>query len=128
MAGGLDYDYTQYNIIIPADVTSLQFTISINDDDLMEGNEYFSLLINTDALPLGVYRTDPYEALVTIIDDDSKLCQKNHLLNTLFKLIHSRDDCCNDSFYLIRKYELCLCVFVTAVCTCFNRSNISNLG
>ena len=73
VAGGLDYDYTQYKITIPADVTSLQFTISINNDDLMEGNEYFSLLINTDALPLGVYRTDPYEALVTIIDDDSKL-------------------------------------------------------
>ena len=73
VAGGLDYDYGQYSITIPADVASLQFIISINNDDLMEGNKYFSLFINTEALPLGVYRGHPYASLVTIIDDDSKL-------------------------------------------------------
>ena len=72
MAGGLDYDYRQYRITIPADVISLPFTISINNDDLMEDNEYFSLFI-TETLPLGVYRGYSYSALVTIIDDDSKL-------------------------------------------------------
>ena len=74
MTGGLDYDYGQYSIItIPADVTSLQFTISINNDDLIEGNEYFSLFINIEALPFGVDHGHPYTSLVTIIDDDSKL-------------------------------------------------------
>ena len=73
MAGGLDYDYRRYRITIPADVISLPFTISINNDDLMEDNEYFSLFINTETLPLGVYLGHPYSALVTIIDDDSKL-------------------------------------------------------
>ena len=72
MAGGLDHEYRQV-IIIPADVTSLQFTLSINNDDLMEGNEYFRLLIEIHSLPLGVYVGDHRSALVTIIDDDSKL-------------------------------------------------------
>ena len=69
--GGLDYNYSAY-ITISADVISVQFTISIINDDLMEGNEYFILFINPETLPLGVFSDYPDASLINIRDDDCK--------------------------------------------------------
>ena len=65
VAGGVDYNF-EPTVTFLAGVTSVLFNISIIDDDVMEGNEYFRLSIDTDDLPLGVFDS----ALVTIIDDD----------------------------------------------------------
>ena len=79
--GGSDYNYSMH-VTIPADVISVQFTISIINDDLMEGNEDFILFINPETLPLGVFSDYPDASLINIIDDDCKSLVITYL-NTL---------------------------------------------
>ena len=54
-------------------MTSVPFDISINDDDVLEGNENFIITIDPSSLPTGVIVGDPGQATVTIMDDDGKL-------------------------------------------------------
>ena len=69
----MDYTSGPYSVLIPANVTRLSFNISITNDDDSEGNEYFRLTINSSSLPTGFLVSDPYQATVTIVDDDGKL-------------------------------------------------------
>ena len=57
-------------------MTRVQFDVPINDDDIFEGNEDFTLTINSSSLPDDVTRGNPGSATVTIVDNDRKLCYR----------------------------------------------------
>ena len=70
----MDYTSGPYSVTFPAGVTSVPFNISINDDNIFEENENFTLTINS-SLPTGVMVGNPGQATVTIVDNDRKLSQ-----------------------------------------------------
>ena len=70
---GEDYESGPYSVMIPARMTSVSFDIPITNDDVLEQNENFNLTINTSSLPSRVFATNPYQATVTIMDDDGKI-------------------------------------------------------
>ena len=67
--GGVDYDSGPYIVTFPAGVTSASFDIIINDDNVLEDDEVFRLII--DLLPnrVTVYNRN---TTFTILDIDSK--------------------------------------------------------
>ena len=60
---------------------NISFSISINDDNIFEENEKFTLTIYQ-SLPTGVMVGNPDQTTVTIVDNDRKLWQ-NILCNLL---------------------------------------------
>ena len=50
------------------------FNVSINDDDIVEGDESFTLIIDQSSLPSNVTTGDRNHTTVTIYDNDCKLC------------------------------------------------------
>ena len=68
----MDYDSGPYTVTFPAGETRIPFNVTINDDDIYEGNETFMLTIDETSLPGGVVRGNPGQATVTIVDDDRK--------------------------------------------------------
>ena len=67
----MDYTSGPYSVTFPAGVMSVPFSISINDDNIFEENENFTLTIDS-SLPTGVMVGNPGQATVTIIDNDCK--------------------------------------------------------
>ena len=61
-----------YAITFPAGVTSFPFDVLINDDDVLEGNEDFTLTIDPSSLLDGVTGGNPGSTAVTIVDNDRK--------------------------------------------------------
>jgi len=53
-------------------VTSVTFDVAIIDDNVLELNELFDLTIVSSSLPNGFTVDHPGQAVVTIIDNDSK--------------------------------------------------------
>ena len=71
IGGGVDYDSEPYTVIIPAKEKNGSISVSINDDDVMEGNEIFTLFINSSSLPSRV--TTTFSTIhVIIVDNDGK--------------------------------------------------------
>ena len=68
----MDYTSGPYSVTFPAGVTTVPFNITINDDNIFEENEDFTLTINS-SLPTGVMVGNPGQATVTIVDNDCKL-------------------------------------------------------
>jgi len=68
--GGVDYDSGPYTVTFTAGQTSASFDIPINDNNILETNEDFTITINSSSLPNGVTRDIPGTATVTIMDDD----------------------------------------------------------
>ena len=68
----MDYTSGPYSVTFPAGVINVPFNISINDDNIFEENENFTLTINS-SLPTGVMVGNPGQATVTIVDNDCKL-------------------------------------------------------
>ena len=68
----MDYTSGPYSITFPTGVMSISFSISINDDNIFEENENFTLTINS-SLPTGVMVGNPGQATVTIVNNDCKL-------------------------------------------------------
>ena len=64
--------------MFPAGVTEVASSIAVTDDDIFEGNENFTLTIDSASLPSFVTIRNPGEATVTILDDDRK---KLYILN-----------------------------------------------
>ena len=64
----MDYTSGPYSITFPSEVKSVPFNISINDDNIFEGNETFILTINS-LLPTGVMSGSPNQATVIIVED-----------------------------------------------------------
>ena len=67
--GGTDYGSGPYTVIFPAGSTAASLSISINNDNIVETNETFSLTINSSN---DIMAIDPDNAVVTIVDDDSE--------------------------------------------------------
>jgi len=72
IGGGVDYDSGPYNATFRRHVTSSTFDIPINDDNILEHDEQFSLTINSSSLPNGFTVGNLSQAEVTISDDDGK--------------------------------------------------------
>ena len=68
----MDYTSGPYSVTFPAGVMSVLFSVSINDDTILENNENFTLTIIS-SLPTGVMVGNPGQATVTIVDADCKL-------------------------------------------------------
>ena len=67
----MDYTSGPYSVTFPAGVMSVSFSISINDDNIFEENENFTLTINS-SLPTGVMVGNSGQATMTIRDNDCK--------------------------------------------------------
>ena len=67
----MDYTSGLYSVTFPAGVMSVLFNISINDDNIFEDNENFTLTINL-SLPRSVMVGHPGQASVIIVDNDCK--------------------------------------------------------
>ena len=66
----MDYTSGPYSVtFLVGDITSL-LDIPINDDNIFEENENFTLTINS-SLPTGVMVGNPGQATVTIVDNDN---------------------------------------------------------
>lgn len=70
--GDADYISGPYDATFPAGVTHVSFDVSIKDDNIIETNETFSLIIISTTLPDRVIMGNPIESIVTIVDNDSK--------------------------------------------------------
>ena len=70
--GNEDYISVPIVVTIPAGKTSASFDVAIIDDNLMEGNKSFSVIIDQSSLPSSVTVGMPDQATVTIVDDDGK--------------------------------------------------------
>lgn len=58
--------------MFPAGETSSSFSVVLNDDDILEANEDFILVVNMSSLPDDVTVGIPSQVVVTIVDDDGK--------------------------------------------------------
>lgn len=56
--------------MIPAGRTRVTFNVSIIDDNTLESNETFVLIINPDSLPNKISATDPKRTNIIILDND----------------------------------------------------------
>ena len=81
--GGGDYIPGPYNITIPAGHTNVSFNISIIDNDVVEHDKIFHLAIAPKSLPYLLSRGNPGVAIVSIVNDDSKLSLLVNLLSSL---------------------------------------------
>ena len=68
ITGGDDYDSGPYNINFTAGMTSSSLAITINDDNIFEDNENFTVTIDSDPSTIAV--GDPHQATVTIVDNE----------------------------------------------------------
>ena len=64
----MDYDFEQISVTFPPGVTRVQFNVTIIDDDIPEGNEYFMLRVYNVS---GVLFGFPYYCVISIVDDDT---------------------------------------------------------
>ena len=71
-SGGNDYNPRQFTVKFDAGMIRVPFDISIDRDDVLEGNETFSLTIDPSSLPSKVTVTNPNQTTVIIVDDDGK--------------------------------------------------------
>ena len=69
----MDYTSGPYFVTFPAGVTNVPFSISINDDNILEINEQLLLAIDPLYLPSCVAVGNPGQVTVVIADNDSKL-------------------------------------------------------
>ena len=72
LTGNDDYGPGPYTVRIPAGTTVVPFDIPIVDDNILEGNEDFDIIIVPGSLPDDVSVGNPGRATVNIIDDDRK--------------------------------------------------------
>jgi len=70
--GGVDYDSGPYTITFPAGVTSVPFDIPINDDNILEDDEDFTVGIIRNTLPDRVTHGSTDQARVIIVDNDGE--------------------------------------------------------
>ena len=72
LTGGVDYDSGLHFVTFPVGVTHVSFAVAITNDNVLEGDEKFELVI----IPLSSFHRltvgNPDYATVTIYDDDGK--------------------------------------------------------
>ena len=70
---GEDYIHGPYSITFPAGVTIVPVNIAIINDNVLEGDEDFTLVLNSSSVPDAVTVSDNNnQSTVTILDDDRK--------------------------------------------------------
>ena len=62
----------QYHVTLPAGLTRVPFIIPIINDNIVEVNEKFDVIIDPSSLPLNVYVGNNYQTTVMIVDDDGE--------------------------------------------------------
>ena len=67
-----NYTLGQYNVTLPAGVTRVTFNVPITNDDVLEVNEKFDLIIDLSSLSSNVTVGSIYKTTVLIVDDDGK--------------------------------------------------------
>ena len=72
ITGRSDYRSGPYAVVFPAGVTQVSFPIQIVNDRMLERNEKFVLTISQTSLPSGFAVGHPFQATMTIVDDDGK--------------------------------------------------------
>ena len=72
VTGGVDYDSGLYTVTLTAGMTMASFNVPINDDDILEDDEDFTLTIRSGTLPNRVTRLGSGQSTVTIVDVDSE--------------------------------------------------------
>ena len=72
VTGGVDYDSGPYTITFFAGQSTTLFEISINDDNIFEASETFSITIDQSSLPNRVILASSTPLTTTILDDDCK--------------------------------------------------------
>ena len=77
-----------YTVTFSAGVNSSQLSILITDDNILEDDETFNLIINQSSLPDGVVVVDSSQVTVTIVDDDGECGRlySNVKIDTVCKL------------------------------------------
>jgi len=70
--GGVDYNSGPYTVTFTAGQTSAFFGVPINDDNILENTEMFTLIINSATLPSHVTVSDPDQSTVDILESDSE--------------------------------------------------------
>jgi len=68
-----DFNSGTITVKIEAGVTSTSVNITVQDDQVLEINEEFELIIVSDSLPDTLISGSPNVALITIVDNDRKL-------------------------------------------------------
>ena len=67
---GNNFTLGQYNVTIPAGMTRVPFNVPIINDNIVEVNEKFDLIIDLPSLPPNVNIGSIHQATVMILDDD----------------------------------------------------------
>ena len=86
---GKDWDGLVFMVTMPANEREATFSINITDDFILELRENFTIELN-EPTTANVQRGDPYEAIITIIDDDRKLtnlCNACHAMKPFITTI-----------------------------------------
>ena len=69
LIGGDDYVLTSTDVVIPAGQTRMKFSVIIMNDNTLETNENFMLMIRSN-LPNKISATAPQRTTIDIVDDD----------------------------------------------------------
>jgi len=67
---GVDYASGPYTVTFPAGVTSVTFDIPINDDNILENKQEFSLIIMPSSLSDRISQGGQGSSIISIVDDD----------------------------------------------------------
>ena len=70
--GGVDYNSGPYTVTFIAGATTRSFDVPINNENIVESDEEFTLTIDQSSLPAGVTTGVPDTTRVTIVNDDCK--------------------------------------------------------
>ena len=72
LPGDADYIAGPYTATIRAGDTTASFTITLNDDSILEDGETFTIDVDPSSLPTGVTVGSTGQATITIDNDDCK--------------------------------------------------------
>ena len=72
VGGGVDYNSGSYNVRFDAGVTNSSFIVMINDDNILETHEIFTLSVDLISLPSGVTFDHLNSARVIILANDGE--------------------------------------------------------
>lgn len=68
--GNVDYISGPYTVTVAAGETRARLHMQVKDDDIVEDEENFDLIIDNASLPRAISIGNPFQARVTIVDDD----------------------------------------------------------
>ena len=100
--GSVDYHSGPYDVTFPAGQTNASFDVIINNDNILERNENFSLtIIVMKSLPRNVTTNAIAQATVTIIDNDSEYWNNLYVFELQAIMNHNVQNYCN---YILSLY------------------------